>query len=66
MGRILLSLASVGSRLCSIFDKKLVPSDPMPFNLALLQLVSQSVVVEASFALLCSFSGSGASSLLQS
>ena len=51
LGRILFSLASVGSRLCSIFHRKLVPSEPMPLNLAFLQLISQSAVGEVSSAL---------------
>ena len=55
--RILDSLASVGSRECNNFQRKLVASEPRRLSLASLQLVSQSVVGEASSALDLMYSG---------
>ena len=50
-GRILESLSSLGRILWRSFHKKLVASVPIPFSLALLQLVGQSVSGEARSAL---------------
>ena len=56
LGRILDSLSSVGRMRWSSFQRKLVASDPSPFNLALLQEHSQSVAGEASSALVLMYS----------
>ena len=48
---ILASLSSVGRSWCRSFQRKVVASDPIPFSLARLQLVAQSVVGDATSAL---------------
>ena len=50
-GRILDNLSSVGKRWWTNFHRKLVASDPNPFSLHLLHVLSQSFVGEESSAL---------------